>query len=76
MALADHARAWLAQRQLGAIEVAAVEASELREMSDATARAQSEALLELAATKPYPPERVTTSGFVEQQRLFARARRR
>ena len=76
MALPDHARAWLAQRQLGAIEIAAVEASELREMTDATARAQSEALLELAATKPYPRERVTSSGIIEQQRLFARARRR
>ena len=75
MALTDHARAWLAQRQLGAIEIAAIEARELRELDDATALAQSEALLELAATEPYPPERITSSGIVEQQRLFSRVGR-
>jgi hypothetical protein len=68
-------RAWLRQRQLGAIEVAKIEARELRELDPATALAQSEALLAAAPIAVMSAGRRETSGLVEQQRLFARARR-
>lgn len=71
MALPAHARAWLRQRELGAIAVAAIEDAELRQLDATAALAQSEMLL--AATSS--TERRSTSGFVEQQRIFARARR-
>lgn len=71
----EQARAWLAQITAGHAAVAEVEARELAALDDATALAQSDALLAIGAASPIPAERVTWSGLVEQQRLFARARR-
>ena len=75
MALPAHARAWLRQRDLGAVALAAIEADELRQLDVAAALAQSEALLAATPLDAVSEERRSTSGFVEQQRLFARARR-
>jgi hypothetical protein len=55
--------------------VADVETRELAALDDTAALAQSDALLAIGAMSPMPLERVTWSGLVEQQRLFARARR-
>jgi hypothetical protein len=73
MALPAHAHAWLRQREAGAVAVAAIEDAELRRLDDASALAQSEALLAAAPSSNQAPERRSTSGFVEQQRIFARA---
>jgi hypothetical protein len=67
-------REWLRQRQLGAVAVAEIERRELRELDEATALAQSEALLSAAPIAVMVTGRLDTSGFIEQQRLFARAR--
>jgi hypothetical protein len=75
MVLPDHARAWLRQREAGAEAVAAIEERELAELDVTTALAQSEALLAAAPTEVMSEHRRTSSGFVEQQRLFLRARR-
>lgn len=75
MALPAHARAWLRQRDLGVAAMAAIEDDELRHLDVATALAQSEALLAVTPLESISQERRSTSGFVEQQRLFARARR-
>ena len=71
----EQQRAWLRQRQLGAVAVAEVEARELRELDAATALAESEALLSAVPIAVVTADRRHTSGFVEQQRLFAQARR-
>jgi hypothetical protein len=73
MALPAHARAWLQQREAAAVALTAIEDAELRQLDDATALAQSEILL-AATPLDALAERRTTSGLVEQQRLFARAR--
>jgi hypothetical protein len=71
----DEQRAWLRQRQLGAAAVAEVEARELHELDAATGLTESEALLSAAPIAVMAAGRRHTSGFIEQQRLFARARR-
>ena len=75
MALPAHARAWLRQRESGAVALTAIEDAELRHLDDAAALAQSEALLAATPLNDVAAERRSTSGFVEQQRIFARARR-
>ena len=75
MALPAHALTWLRQREAGAVAVAAIEDAELRGLGDASALAQSEALLSAMPVTSLIAERRLTSGFVEQQRIFARARR-
>ena len=75
MALPAHARAWLRQRDLGAVALAAIEDDDLRQLDVAAALAQSEVLLAATPLNAIAVERRSTSGFVEQQRLFARARR-
>lgn len=69
-------RAWLRQRRAGAVAVAEVEMRELRELDAAAALVSSEALLAAAPIATMTEARRETSGFVEQQRLFARARER
>jgi len=51
------------------------EDAELRRLDPATALAQTEMLLSAVRLDDLSEERRTSSGFVEQQRLFARARR-
>ncbi len=74
MAVPAHARAWLRQREAGAAALTQIEDAELRRLDDATALAQSEALLAATPLDRVACERHTTSGIVEQQRIFARAR--
>jgi len=74
MDLPPFARAWLRQRELGAAAVEAIEDAELRQLDAATALAQTEMLLSAVRLDDLPEERRISSGFVEQQRLFARAR--
>jgi hypothetical protein len=69
------AKDWLRQRERGAAAVARVEEQELRDLDDAEALRQADALLSAAPLGLMTADRKTTSGFVEQQRLFARARR-
>jgi hypothetical protein len=71
----DFSKAWLAQRRAGDVAVARVNEEELAAMTDEVALAQIDALLSLGAASPQDPERATFSGFVIQQRLFAKARR-
>lgn len=66
---------WLEQRRLGAIAVQRVEDDELRRITDDEARAQTEALLSAAPIALMSADRRDRSGFVEQQRVFARSRR-
>jgi hypothetical protein len=75
MALPPYARAWLAQRQSGIAAVAAIEGRELRALDTVRALAQSDALLSAAPIAVMTESRRDSSGFVEQQRLFRRARR-
>lgn len=75
MALPAHARAWLRQRETGAIALEAIEDAELRQLDAAAALAQSEALLTAIPLNVVTSDRRSTSGFVEQQCIFARARR-
>lgn len=69
------ARAWLRQREAGASAVAAIEAEELRRLDPAEALRLADALLAATPTDSIAPSRQGSSGLVEQQRLFARARR-
>jgi hypothetical protein len=75
MDLPPFARSWLQQRELGATALQAIEDAELRRLDPATALAQTEMLLSAVRLDDLSEERRTSSGFVEQQRLFARARR-
>jgi hypothetical protein len=69
----SHASAWLRQRRSGEAALQTIADDELRQLDDATALARSDALLSVPAT--VVAARRSTSGFVDQQRLFGRARR-
>jgi len=69
------ARAWLHQRATAASAVAEVERAELRRLTDAEALRLADALLGAVPIAEVEQARRTSSGFVEQQRLFSRARR-
>ena len=69
------AQAWLRQRDAGAQALAAHEREELRALDPGQALRESEALLAATPIASVAEARRATSGFVEQQRLFARARR-
>ncbi|HEY4178495.1 MAG TPA: hypothetical protein VGM90_16725 [Kofleriaceae bacterium] len=71
----DFAQAWFRQREAGARAVSIVEARELHALSEEEALAASEALLAAVDLRVASADRLSASGFVEQQRLFARARR-
>jgi hypothetical protein len=73
--LPPYARAWLHQRDTGAKAVATIEAAELQALDTAHALEQADALLSATPIDEVAPSRRTTSGLIEQQRLFARARR-
>jgi hypothetical protein len=70
--LPDFAAAWLAQRRTGAREIARMEAVALANLDAAEALRLSDALL---GATPVTKTRGCSSGLVEQQALFARARR-
>jgi hypothetical protein len=74
-ALPSFALAWLRQREQGAAAVAEIEARELRDLDADEALGLSDALLAVPPLEAAEATRRTWSGFVEQQRLFARARR-
>lgn len=65
------AEAWLRQRRAGAEAVARIEAMELAALDDVEGLRLADALL--SAVRIEEPAR--RSGLVDQQRLFARARR-
>ena len=69
------AQAWLEQRRAGAIELAEIERRELAELSDADALRWADILLDAVPAGAFAERRGMASGLVEQQRLFARARR-
>lgn len=73
--LPPFALAWLQQREQGAAAVAEIEARELRELDVEEALGLSDALLSATPLDAAEATRRTWSGFVEQQRLFARSRR-
>jgi hypothetical protein len=68
------AAAWYAQWSAAAVALAAVHDDELRAMSDVEATRRADALLSMPAST-LPEHRRTSSGLVEQQKLFARRRR-
>ena len=69
------ARSWLAQQRAAAIALAELNDRELRDLSDAEALRMTEAVLSATPIATMNDGRRSTSGLVEQQRLFARARR-
>lgn len=73
--LPSFAKTWLEQRRAGAAAVEQVENAELRNLTEAEALRQAEAVLSAAPIDVMAADRRLTSGFVEQQRLFARGRR-
>ena len=62
---------WFRQRLTGADAVAAIEAEELRALTDIEALRLADALLSAAPVDHMSRDRRESSGFVEQQRLFA-----
>jgi hypothetical protein len=66
---------WLEQRRRAAVALQRVEDDELRALTDAEARSQTEALLAAAPIARMVEGRHHRSGLVDQQRIFARARR-
>jgi hypothetical protein len=73
MAQPEFAREWLRQRESGAGVIAEVERRELVALDDETALVHIEAVLSLPLPR-LTEDRRTSSGFVEQQRLFAKSR--
>ena len=73
--LPPYARAWMHQRDAGAAAIAAIEVAELRQLDAVRALEQADALLAATPVDAIAPARRATSGLIEQQRLFARARR-
>ncbi len=71
----DFARAWLQQRRSGEQALEQLAVDDLRSLDAETALARSDALLGATPIPAVSAWRRTTSGFVEQQRRFARARR-
>ena len=67
--------AWLAQWRRAAVELDLVRTRELAALTPAQAFAASDALLALVEPGVVAEHRRTTSGLVEQQRIFGRARR-
>jgi hypothetical protein len=65
------ARAWLRQRVAGEAAISAIEEAELRRLGPAEALRLSDALLSVTPSGLTRP----VSGLIEQQRIFARARR-
>ena len=64
----------MAQWRGASVALAEQRISELRSLTDEAAQSAIVALLDLAASLPIPPGRVTTSGLVLQQALFHRKR--
>lgn len=73
--LPEFAAAWFLQRTAGSAALDAVNADELRGLTEVEALQRTDALLAIGAAAPRSPDRERYSGFVEQQRIFARARR-
>ena len=68
-------RAWMAQWRAASVALAAQRVRELRALTEEDARAATQALLDLGASLPIPPEREKMSGLVIQQALFHRKHR-
>jgi len=69
------AKAWLHQREAGHRRMAAIERDELRRLDAAEGLRLADMLLAATPLDAVAAARRTTSGFVEQQRLFHRASR-
>ena len=69
------AAAWLRQREAGGRAVAVLETDELRNLDVAEALRLADALLEATPIEAMAESRRTTSGLIEQQRLFMLLRR-
>ena len=65
---------WLKQWRAAAQALADQKAGELYSLTEAEARKATLDLLALAGMTHLPPERLVSSGLVEQQRLFQQAR--
>ncbi len=70
----DDQQRWLAAYSGAARALAEQKAVELRELTTVQALRDTDLLLQAAAEAYLAPERLHTSGLVEQQRLFAPAR--
>jgi hypothetical protein len=66
--------AWLAQWRRASVELEEVRKRELRALTDEAALAAADNLLSLPSALMAGPARRATSGLVEQQALFQRAR--
>ena len=66
---------WMRQWRAAGPALAEIRKQELRELTFAEALSISDALLSMPASGPLPPGRRESSGLVEQQALFQRARR-
>ena len=65
-------RRWVAQWRIAATELPKQKARELRALTEKQAIDDANMLLDLKADAWSPPGRKLSSGFVDQQRLFAR----
>lgn len=68
----EQLRRWVAQWRFAAIELPRQKRRELRALTEKEAIATADMLLDMKSNGWSPPERRVSSGFVEQQRLFAR----
>lgn len=64
-------RRWVAQWRFAAVELPKQKARELRALTEKEAIADTDMLLDSQDDAWAPAERKTSSGFVDQQRLFA-----
>jgi hypothetical protein len=71
----EEQKKWMAQWRSAEVALLEVKREELRALSDEEAQAACDLLLANADEFYVPPQMKTSSGLVEQQRIFMRARR-
>jgi len=71
----EEQKKWMAQWRSAEVALLEVKREELRALSDEEAQAACDLLLANADEFYVPPQMRTSSGLVEQQRIFMRARR-
>ena len=72
----EEQRKWMEQWRHAAVALRQVKREELRAMTDEDAKKASDILLQEVAGFYRAPKTLTSSGLVEQQRWFARARKK
>jgi hypothetical protein len=76
MPTTEQERGWMAQWRSAERDLSELHRRDLAALTDDEALRASEALLALAAFISVPPERLRTSGLVDQQAFFQRLRKK